>query len=270
MIKKVCLLLVFLVLASCGEKTTHISLQRVAVTGASVTAGWGSKTPPIKGDFGAYQVTMRHIMEGMIDIPHDDVGYFGDMMFFNYPVKYGTKLIDQVIAYDPTLVVAIDYMFWFGYGSTLFTDDLVAYKLDLFEQGLAQLDRINVPMIVGNIPDMHAAIGGMLSSDQVPDVTTIARMNARLLEWAVDHPNVMVVNLHDLVGDLMNDSEINVYESMWPAGSQPKLLQKDMLHPTFEGAVAMSLLIPEKIGSDGLQADPKIIMQKAAAVARKD
>jgi len=268
--KAILALLIVLSLTACSQKVTQFSLQRVAVTGASVTAGWGQKTPPIKGSISAYKVTMKNIMEGMIATPHDEVGYFGDMMFFNDPAQYGTKLIDQVIAYDPTLVVAIDFMFWFGYDSTIFTDDLVAYKMKSFEYGLQLLDKIQVPIIVGDIPDMHAAIGAMLSSRQVPDAATIANMNMRLRRWAKRHPNVLVVNLHDLVEDLMNDAEIHVYKSVWPAGSQPKLLQKDMLHPTFQGAVAMSLMIPEILGDKGLETDPAIIMQRAAASARSE
>ena len=41
-------------------------LQRVAITGASVTSGYGVTTQPIRGDLGAYPVNFKHIMEGMI------------------------------------------------------------------------------------------------------------------------------------------------------------------------------------------------------------
>jgi len=93
-------------------------------------------------------------------------------------------------------------------------------------------------------------------------------MNARLNVWASGHPNITVVNVHDLVKELMDDNEIHVWGNMWPAGSQPKLLQPDMLHPTFEGTVALCLLFAEAIKSSGLETDSKVVLEKAAALAR--
>ena len=111
-------------------------LERVVVTGASVSSGYGLTTPPIKGDLGAYPVNMKHIMEGLITTEHDSVKFIGDMMFFRNPKKHGSEFITQIIQHKPTLVVGVDFLFWFGYGSTMFDVNPVLYREQKFEFGL--------------------------------------------------------------------------------------------------------------------------------------
>lgn len=251
------------------EQYRSSPLRRVAVTGASVTAGFGLTTPPIEGDLGAYPINMKHIVEGMISIPHEEVAYFGKLAFFARPDANGEVLVDQLVAYDPTLVVAIDFLFWYAYGSTKVAADVGQYRRDTFERGLTLLEKIDAPIILGDLPDMHKSVGGMLSARQIPTVETIDTLNIRLREWAEDKPNVMLVDSHRIVKNLMNDSRIQVFDHTWPAGSQSQLLQPDMLHPTFEGTVGMCMLIAEALQGAGLYTDLDVIMKNAAAEARK-
>ncbi len=265
------LIFICLIFIGIGCSYTSIShpLSRVAVTGASVTAGFGLTTPPIKGDLGAHPINMKHIVEGMISVPHEEVAYFGKLAFFARPDANGEVLIDQLVAYDPSLVVAIDFLFWYAYGGTRNATDPAQYRTEKFERGLALLEKIDAPIILGNLPDMHKALGGMLSARQVPSVATIHALNIRLRKWAKDKPNVFLVDSHRVVTNLMNDAQIQVFGHTWPAGSQSRLLQPDMLHPTFEGTVGISLLIAEALGGAGLQTDLHVLMDNAAAEARK-
>jgi len=79
---KTVLALIFIALPVHAEQPCDV-LNRVVVTGASVTAGYGVSTPPIKGDLGAYTINMKHIMEGVITLDHEEVAFYGDLMFFN-------------------------------------------------------------------------------------------------------------------------------------------------------------------------------------------
>jgi len=167
------------------------------------------------------------------------------------------------------LVVAIDFLFWYAYGGTRNATDSVQYRNEKFERGLALLEKIDAPIILGNLPDMHKAVGMMLSARQVPSVETIHALNIRVREWAKDKPNVFLVDLHRVVTNLMNDAQIQVFGYTWPAGSQSTLLQADLLHPTFEGTVGISLLIAEALGGAGLETDLRVLMDNAAAEARK-
>jgi hypothetical protein len=239
------------------------------VTGASVTSGFGLTTPPIKGDLGGYPITMEHIMEGLIVTPHENVELLSDMMFFRNPKVHGEAFIKQIIDYNPTLVVGIDFLFWFAYGSTGLSDP-VEYRTKEFEYGLELLGKIDAPIIVGDLPDMRNAIGKMLSPHQVPSKETLEQLNTRLSVWAKNHDNVTVIPVHDLMESLLNDEDITVLESTWPSGSQEKLLQEDMLHTTFEGTVIASLMIAELLQLDCVESNPKVIMKNAAAKARED
>ena len=268
----ICLATLLTTLTGCVDHLESVRsslLRRVAVTGASVTSGFGLTTPPIEGDLGAYPINMKHIVEGMISVPHEEVAYFGKLAFFARPDANGEVLIDELIAYDPSLVVAIDFLFWYAYGSTRNATDPVQYRKEKFERGLALLEKIDAPIIIGNLPDMHKAVGGMLSARQVPSVETIAALNMRVGEWAEDKPNVFVVDSHRVVTNLMNDARIQVFGHTWSAGSQSRLLQPDMLHPTFEGTVGITMLIAEALGSTELHTDLDVIMKNAAAEARK-
>ena len=243
--------------------------DRVVVTGASVTSGFGVKTPPMKGDLGAYPVNMQHIMEAIIVSPHENVRFMSDMMFFRKPKELGDAFVKQIVEYKPTLVVGIDFLFWFGYGSTELFEDPKQSREQKFEYGLELLSKIDATIIVGDLPDMHRAVGKMLSANAVPTVETLKKLNARLHEWANERPNVTVIHIHALFESLFNNEKITILESIWPAGSQTKLLQKDMLHTTLEGTVIASLLIADALGTDCVETDPKVIMKKAAAKARE-
>ena len=261
-------LILSVLLGGCFQYTNSTTLERVAVTGASVTAGWGLQTPPIKGEFGGYPINLKHIVDAMILAPHEEVAYFGESMFFTRPVVYGSKLIDEITEYDPTLIVAVDYLFWFAYGNVGFAGE--KYRINKFKEGLSILENIQSHLIIGNIPDVRKAIGKVLSASQVPAVETIQKMNNMLRSWALLHPKVKVLNVYELYKDLLDDATLTTSSYTWPAGSQEKLLQKDMLHTTFEGTVAVSLVVADAIGLEGLETNPKILMLRAATIARQE
>ena len=244
-------------------------LDRVVVTGASVTSGFGLITPPIKGDLGGYPITLKHIMEGLIATPHKDVELLSNMMFFRNPKIHGDAFINQIIEYKPTLVIGIDFLFWFAYGSTGLSEP-VEYRTEKFEYGLELLSKLDVPILVGDLPDMRKAIGKMLSARHVPSEETLKQLNIRLSVWAEEHDNVTVIPVHDLIESLHNDEDITVLDSTWSSGSQEKLLQDDMLHTTLEGTVIASLMIAELLQLDCVESNPKVIMKNAAAKARED
>ena len=261
-------LILSVLLGGCFQYTKSTTLERVAVTGASVTAGWGLQTPPIKGEFGGNPINLKHIIDAMILTPHEEVAYFGEPMFFTRPVVYGSKLIDEITEYDPTLIVAVDYLFWFAYGNVGFSGEI--YRINKFKEGLSILENIQSHLIIGNIPDVRKAIGKVLSASQVPAVETIQKMNNMLRSWALLHPKVKVLNVYELYKALLDDATLTTSSYTWPAGSQEKLLQKDMLHTTFEGTVAVSLVVADAIGLEGLETNPKILMLRAATIARQE
>ena len=263
--------LVWILICGCSSQRSSSqrsskTLERVAVTGASVTAGWGLKTPPIKGDFGGYPINLKHIIDAMILTPHEEVAYFGEPMFFAEPVVHGKELIERITAYDPTLIIAVDYLFWFAYGDVGLSGE--EFRIKKFNEGLSCLENVKSDLLIGNIPDVHKAIGRVLSASHVPTVETIQKMNRMLNLWVLLHQNVTVLDVYTLYGALLDDAAIKTDTFTWPAGSKEKLLQKDMLHMTLEGTVAASLVVADAIGLEEIETNPKILMLKAAAIAR--
>jgi hypothetical protein len=206
-------------------------------------------------------------MEGLIIAPHEDVKIVSEMMFFRNPKEHGDAFIKQIKTHDPTLVVGIDFLFWFAYGGTGF-EEPAQHRKEKFEHGLTLLSQISVPLVIGDLPDMRRAVGKMLSAHQVPSTETIKILNERLRAWALEHPNVIVLPAHDLIQSILNDEEVTVLNSTWAEGSKAQLVQPDMLHLTLEGAVVSTLMVIEALGTDCVETDPKVIMKNAAAIAR--
>ena len=255
-----------LLLSACQANQSGTNYERVAVTGASVTCGFGVSTRPIPGDLGAYPVTMREIFDAMIETPNHQVSFFGDKMFFSRPNSMGKQLIVKINEYKPTLVIGIDYLFWFAYG--IFSDNTEEARLKRLEEGFNLLASIDAQIIVGDIPNMSQAIGGLLSSSQVPSIETIEKMNLLIEQRALNYQNLTVVPLYEIVEKLKADERIEVMDVFWPAGSQKLLLQQDKLHPTLEGTVAICLFIAEVLGEEDFMHDPKKIMKISEQLAR--
>ncbi|MDP7008080.1 MAG: hypothetical protein QGI78_00750 [Phycisphaerales bacterium] len=245
-------------------------LNRVVVTGASVSSGFGVTTPPIKGDFGAYPINMKHIMEGVISSEHEEVKFFGDLLFFKRSKANAKAYIKKIKEYKPTLIVGVDFLFWFGHGTPPDGTDVSTYRMEKLNFALDLLGELKVPIIIGDLPNVRSAIGKMLSANQVPSKELLLLLNKRIHEWGEAHPNVTVVDVFDLSNKLMNDEAITFLGHTWPAGSQSKLLQQDMLHTTFEGTVAASMMVAEEINVGCIETDPKLIMKNASATARKE
>jgi hypothetical protein len=243
-------------------------LNRVVVTGASVTAGYGITTRPVKGDLGAYPVNMKHIMEGMITSEHEDVAYFGDLYFFRNSKANAKEYIEKINEHNPTLVVGIDFLFWFGHGTPPKDVDVQTYRMEKLQFALELLEHLSAPLIVGNLPDVSGAAGKMLSANQIPTKETLQKLNECIHRWGNLHENVTVIDAYSLWSKAMLGEEIVLFDNTWPAESQKILLQDDMLHTTLEGTVAASLLVVESINADCLETNSTIIMKKAAANAR--
>ena len=265
--------IVFLVVfASIGFVDPHVCnvLNRVVVTGASVSSGWGVTTPPIKGDLGAYRITMKHIVDGMIECPHEKVAFFGGTAFFQNTRENGKAYIERIIEHKPTLVIGIDFLFWFGHGTPPEQCDIPTYRMEKLNYALGLLDELKAPVIVGDLPDVGDAIGKVLSASQAPTAETLKQLNARIHQWGDSRSNVRVLDVYELGNKMTNDEEITILGHTWSAGSQQKLLQNDMLHTTLEGTVVVSLLIAEGLDLDCIETDPKVIMDNAASNARLD
>lgn len=226
------------------------AIQRVVVIGSSVSDGFG-----LEADVGV-RTTFADIVHATLKPAHASVRSAANSMFFLTPDAAGASLIKTAVDVEPTLVVAIDYLFWFGYGE-LPNDDA---RLALLERGLKSLEAFQCPVLVGDFPDMSTALDvkdnpmPLLSKAQVPAPETLEKLNRRVRAWATEKPQRIVVKVSEMMRRLRANEEFALRRNTWFQGSLEFLLQKDRLHPTLQGSIALWILALDEL----VRAEPSI------------
>jgi len=222
--------------------------KRIAIVGASASDGFGvavsngSATP-----FKAELVDMRDVLvaaakPGMTEL----VAHYATGLFFSDPLVRGEDAITRALKTKPTLLLAVDFLFWYAYGGGGIGKTPIRSEEDrasLFERGLSQLDRVvaaGVPLVIGNLPDMRAAKGRMMSVMQLPEEATLSTLNERLAAWAKGKSLVRVLNLAGVIDETRSGEPIRVGPVQWDPVKQGPVMQRDRLHPAFPGLVALT------------------------------
>lgn len=226
--------------APSAEASPEPLTARVAVLGASVSGGWDlARTYRAKIDF-------SHVLRAGLASEDAQARAFADTWLFSAPLRIAAPLVEAARAYKPTLVVALDFPFWFGYGAPLTEEE----RIELLDKGLALLENFEVPVVVGDFPDMRAATSAvshlgipMLREPQVPTPQTLARLNARMAEWTAARKNRVLVSMDAFHRALTSGGEVTVRGNRWQGADLGKLLLEDQLHPSVEGQIALGLSI---------------------------
>lgn len=196
-------------------------LSRIVFIGASVSDGFGNGLPP--------SVLAQRVLK--------DRGFkilrFTSSLFFMQPLKIGPLQMRRALKAKPTLLIGIDFLFWFGYG--WMNKDA---RMKRLEKGLALLDQFPGKILVGNLPDMHGADPRMLAPRQIPAVGTLKTMNDRIAQWVKKRPRVRLFDLSAHV-DRMRKKGIVLPsrdKRVRPRRiSAKELMSKDRLHPSKQG-----------------------------------
>ena len=223
--------------------------DRIVLIGASVTHGFTASEP-----FGGTETArydLSRYLDAALQFPHGPISNFGNSLFFMQVDSLAEQQIQMALDAKPTLVVGIDFLFWFCYGKGF---DEPA-RLRHLDQGLELLDAIRCPLIIGDIPDVSAAANGILSIDEIPTSETLAAANRRLKAWAAKHPAVVVVPLAKFIKTAMADQTLAVHSFILPAGKTRALIQGDKLHPTARGCAVLALAILDSFQASQLGLD---------------
>ena len=236
------LLLVFLLafpfVVRAGEPTnsTHSPWSKIVVIGASASGGFVLSEP-----FGGTNTTrckLNYYLDAAVTAPHAPVKNFATALLFLSPDALAAQEIEAATNSRPTLVIGVDFLFWFCYGDGPTDADRARH----FEAGLKLLERIPCPLVVGDIPDASSATNtGIISVAQVPSETARRAANARLKQWAAARPQVAVVPLAEFMQAVKANAAIKLHNGSLPAGKTRALLQADGLHPNPRGAAVLSL-----------------------------
>lgn len=225
--------------------------SRPIVIGASASDGFGvsvRENGAKPGD--GVSVSLADILRVAVSSPRTVEAYSSSMAFANPgPILSGE--MDRALRQSPTIVIGIDFLFWYVYG----TSDATGAPMRSADQRLANLDRglaqvdvalaRGIPVVIGNIPDMKAAIGKMLSRAQVPDPVTLDAVNARIAEWARSRPGARVFGLRESVMSITSNGSMRAGGTDWSVDDHGPLLLRDELHPSFPGLVAVASAVVE-------------------------
>ncbi|MCE9619912.1 MAG: hypothetical protein K8R92_08380 [Planctomycetes bacterium] len=223
-------------------------LARIAVIGASMSSGFGVRVATTLDD--GKKVSEGVDLAALVKIACKDpsvlLANYATSLYFMNPAATARSSAARALSANPTCVLAVDWIFWNGYGVSnvkgerLTKDEERMALLENALQCLQPLCASNIPIVLGDFPDMHSAIGGgMISAPMVPSVECLAALNKRVAEWAQDKPNVCLLPLSQLTTDLAAKKPIKAAGREWTIEKLGPMLQKDRLHPTFAGTVTV-------------------------------
>jgi hypothetical protein len=201
-----------------------LALDRVGVIGASMSDGFGG------APFGM-------ILEASTG-PDTSVQSVADTYFFQQPLRHGPAQVDRILAFEPDVVFALDFLFWYVYVA----GEDQAGRMARLERGLAELERIEVPVVVGDLPDMRNGEPWMLSPAQVPPPEQLAAFNQRIRAWGRERPSVAVVPLAEWARPLLEGGTVAPRPGAEPVATET-LMNGDGLHPNREGALYVFRLL---------------------------
>lgn len=255
-----------------SKPTAQVPL-RIGILGASVSAGFGCQLTEPRPD-GIYQAQLR--LADMLPLACPDTPMiFQDTasgsMFFD-PQQKGSEAVAAVAKFKPDCVVAVDFLFWYCYGTAAKADKErpdAEWRLQRLEQGLAALDTFQVPVLVGDLPDMSGAVGKILGKSQMPALPTLELANKRIAAWAKDRPLQRVLPLAAMIKQLQTDKAIEIAGKKFAATEQMPLLQRDELHTTPAGLAAVACVIVSELQQVstkrpvGCAVDPATTLERA-------
>jgi len=250
MVKNLGVICVLLLLLACQSAkadvggTTNSPWARVVMIGASGSAGFVLMEP--FGGTNTLQCRLSYYLDAALKPAHPPVHNFAQSLLFMNPEVIAPPEVTHAVAEKPTLVIGVDFLFWFCYG----TGRTDAERAQRLEAGLKLLEPIQCPLVIGDIPDAsYATNTGIIDSSQVPSSEARTAANRRLREWAAARSNVVVVPLADFMATVMADKKLTVHGTTIPAGKTRALLQGDQLHPTPQGAAILALGILDALTS---------------------
>lgn len=235
-----------------GVPAEAAPLRRVAVIGASISAGFNTS-----GMMGLPAANLADSFRKMFP-KGCRVESYADTLLFEDPAERGPRQIAKARKLDPTLIVAVDFPFWWAYGFWFEEPDrLVTLNrgLDLLlkaREGLTGADGKAVPILISLLPDTTGLTGPTVPHPlQIPDKETLAKCNDRLRAWAAENEAVYIVPLREDFDHLRAKEKVKLGAGeIDPAAVA--FMQPDGLHTTVEGLVFVACRCAETMQEAGI------------------
>ncbi len=247
-------------LAGCG--TPSGPLARPVVIGASVSAGVQSleRNQPADGGASGPSVDLARAIDACLTVTHGQTKLLADRAMVFDANGSLQRQVTVAMALKPTVVFAIDSLFWTAYAPA----DSPADRVRRLDEALASLDRIEVPLVVGNLPDMRGSVAAVLGDRAAVNEIERCSLNERIRAWASLRPRVAFILLDELIREIRAGEPVDLGRAQVEARDVGGLLSSDGLHLTPEGQVALatlalsSLATHRVIPADAIRANPRI------------
>lgn len=230
-----------------ADRSVTPLLSNVQLIGASITAGFGSS---IELKLGRNAVLSDFLRAAWAD--HNQSGKLegkGNFLFFRAPGTSGRSQVTKAGATSPSLVVAIDFLFWYGFGHNSPGEPR---RLEGLEKGLAELDAFECPLVIGTIPNVDHALAGkgpggrpVLFRSQFPTEEERAAMNTRINAWAAERKNVEVIDVDGIFRAIVTGTPVMICGEELKTSAPTDAFQDDLLHLTLNGYVWTALAVCE-------------------------
>jgi len=220
-------------------------LRRVVIVGGSLSACQG-----LDDELTAH-VDWSDFFQSALRQPGVEVFEHSDTMYQLSAKQRGTKQLATAANENPSLLVALDYLPWFVYGSR-FRDE--RFREVALDNALKLLERFECTILLGDIPDWSLALDGQakrggayLVPGDLPSPASLAALNAKLASWAAQRPHVSLVPVAGFYESLRAHTPIEVRGNRWANAAYDELLQADTWHPNVEGMVALTCVVLDRL-----------------------
>jgi hypothetical protein len=226
-------------------------LDKIAVIGASLSAGYGMDENP--NPMSDSKLRLANVIDASLLVAHQPIEDKATAMFFISPEGTAKSTLKKMREWKPTTIVALDYLFWFGYGEKEVASkdpkqrasEIEAMRVADLDAALKDLGAVECTIVLADLPDMTPASlvpDPMISPAMVPAPATLKTLNEHVAAFAKEHANVVLVPLAAMTARLQADEEIQVRGNTWPKGSSKVLMPAAQLHPTVDGACAVWIM----------------------------
>lgn len=204
--------------------------------GASASAGF-TESELFGGPQTAQYKLSRYIEAALIEA-HEPVRSLASTFFFMQPEAEAQRQMDLALEAKPSLVIGVDFLFWFCYGEGRTDQE----RLARFDKGLKLLEPVRCPLIIGDIPDASGAVNRMLGPEEMPSTAAMVAANRRLKQWASARTNVVIAPLSSFMRTVIANQALSIHGRTLAAGKTGILLQNDKLHPSAPGCAVLALM----------------------------
>lgn len=230
-------------------QTSKQLLSRVAVIGASFSAGAGhthelgahaSLAPFVQSIFQAEALGTQAVK------PLNR----GSFLSFTRPTLFGGIQVQAALKHKASLVIGLDFLFWYAHG---FLGEKA--RMERLELGLAELDKLPCPILLGDLPDIRFALDGtsrltggpLIRSSMLPSPELLAALNERIRAWAAQRPRVTLAPLASFVAKVHAGEKIDLQGASMAPRKFEDLIQTDLLHPTVDGALTLLVMAADAL-----------------------